>query len=238
MRWFIAPTFALPLKLVLLAALLWGGFVAIGDALVKVPAAAAVTMAVLGVVATALAFPVLLAVIVGGVMAYASPLVTVPRVWRTARSRLLNIALTLALVLGSALIGGGLFAVAGQSISWIADRNPCAAFHAGVTGTVRPSPDCFASGPGSAGVRPSAVEPYVVRCKEPLPEFTLGEKSNPTKEQVATLCACIWDNLGSWERRASEQIAAGKGSEVSWLHRRALPSRFGGAVEKCGGMKL
>jgi len=88
------------------------------------------------------------------------------------------------------------------------------------------------------GIAPSSAKPYEVRCKEPLPVFTLGEKSNPTKAQEAALCTCIWENLGSWERRASEKIAAGKEDEVSWMHKRAFPARFGAAVEKCGGMKL
>jgi hypothetical protein len=84
----------------------------------------------------------------------------------------------------------------------------------------------------------SAGTPYEVHCSEPLPVFTLGEKSNPTKEQQAALCACIWQNLGSWERRVSEKISQGKESEVSEIHIRAFPSRFGSAIEKCGGMKL
>ena len=91
---------------------------------------------------------------------------------------------------------------------------------------------------GPAGVAPSSAKPYEVRCKEPLPMFTLGEKSNPTKAQEATLCRCIWANLGSWERKTSEKIAAGKESEVSQLQLRAFPARFGSAVEKCGGMKV
>jgi hypothetical protein len=91
---------------------------------------------------------------------------------------------------------------------------------------------------GPAGTGPSSAKPYEVRCKEPLPVFTLGENSNPTKSQEATLCGCIWENLGSWERKTSERIAAGKESEVSQLHLRAFPARFGSVVEKCGGMKL
>ena len=79
---------------------------------------------------------------------------------------------------------------------------------------------------------------WEAHCKEPLPVFTLGVHSNPTKEQETALCACIWQNLGRWEREVSEKIARGKESEISWLHRQAFPSRFGSAVEKCGGMKL
>ena len=79
---------------------------------------------------------------------------------------------------------------------------------------------------------------YEAHCKEPLPVFTLGENSNLTKDQEIALCACIWNNLGKWERETSEKIAKGKESEISWLNKRAFPARFGAAMEKCGGMKL
>lgn len=79
---------------------------------------------------------------------------------------------------------------------------------------------------------------YEARCKEPIPVFTLGEKSNPTKEQENALCTCVWDNLKGWEREVSKKLAEGKQSEVSEMHMRAFPPRFGGAIEKCGGMNL
>ena len=89
-----------------------------------------------------------------------------------------------------------------------------------------------------AGIAPSSAKPYEVQCKEPLPTFTLGEKSSPTKSQEGALCACIWQNLGTWERDASTKIAKGRESEVSQINLRAFPARFGSALEKCGGMKL
>lgn len=98
----------------------------------------------------------------------------------------------------------------------------------------------FLAGCGAQSESPS-VSPsshYEAHCKEPLPVFTLGEKSNPTKAQEAALCACIWENLGSWERQTAEQLSQGKESEVSALNMRAFPARFGGVIEKCGGMKL
>lgn len=79
---------------------------------------------------------------------------------------------------------------------------------------------------------------YEAHCKEPLPVFTLGEKSHPTKAQEASVCSCVWENLQGWERDTSEKIAQGKESEVSWMHMRGFMPRFGSAIEKCGGMKL
>jgi hypothetical protein len=81
-------------------------------------------------------------------------------------------------------------------------------------------------------------EPYEVHCTEPLPPFTLGRNSNPTKAQVTALCACIWQNLGTWERETSEKFVRGKEAEVSWMYKRAFPSRFGSAIKKCGGMDM
>ena len=88
------------------------------------------------------------------------------------------------------------------------------------------------------GVEISVGKLYEAHCAEPLPVFTLGKNSNPTKAQEAALCACIWQSLGEWEREVSEKIAKRKESEVSALYMRAFPSRFGSAIEKCGGMKL
>lgn len=143
MRWFFKPTLALPLKLLLLAWLLYATVVAAGGAVLRIAAAATVTMAVLGLIATVLLFPILLGVIGGAVVAYGAPLALLPRLWRQERSRAAKMGLTVVLVVGTALAGYFLNAVAVRSITWIADRNPCAAFHAGVTGTVRPSDECM-----------------------------------------------------------------------------------------------
>jgi hypothetical protein len=90
----------------------------------------------------------------------------------------------------------------------------------------------------SSQFQQSRGEPYEVHCTEPLPNFTLGRDSNPTKEQERNLCACIWENLGQWERKVSEKIAQGKDSEISEMYQRAFTYRFGRAVKKCGGMEL
>jgi hypothetical protein len=83
---------------------------------------------------------------------------------------------------------------------------------------------------------PTVATHYEAHCIEHLPVSTLGERSQPTKAQEAALCACIWSELGTWEKRTSEQILAHE--NVSEFYSRAFMSRFGAAVEKCGGMKL
>jgi hypothetical protein len=80
-------------------------------------------------------------------------------------------------------------------------------------------------------------QPRSFKCKEPLPEFTLGAKSNPSDEQLAKLCACIWSKLpeNGWERRVSAQIR--KGEDPGWRKQGFIP-RFGAAVDACGGGSL
>jgi hypothetical protein len=79
--------------------------------------------------------------------------------------------------------------------------------------------------------------PRSFKCKEPLPEFTLGESSNPSDAEVAKLCACIWSKLpeGGWERDVSVKMS--KGQDPGWRGRGFIP-RFGAALNACGGDKL
>lgn len=143
MRWFVTRTRALPLKLLLLAWLIYAVVVAGIAAFVQIAAAAAVTIAVLGVLATVAVFPLLCALIVGAVALYAAPVVLVPRLWRQQRGRAVSIAFTIGLVVGTPFAATLLSFTAGRGISWIADRNPCAALRAGVTGSKPPSKeDC------------------------------------------------------------------------------------------------
>jgi hypothetical protein len=76
-----------------------------------------------------------------------------------------------------------------------------------------------------------------VVCAEPLPIFTLGEKSNPTDLQVKELCSCIWGRFpkDGWEQRTSQLIR--NNQEPGWRGQ-ALISRFGDALKGCGGMNL
>ncbi len=84
---------------------------------------------------------------------------------------------------------------------------------------------------------PANGQPRSFKCKEPLPEFTLGQKSNPSDEQLAQLCACIWSKLPEkgWERRVSAQIR--NGEDAGWRTQGFIP-RFGAAIDACGGRNL
>ena len=90
----------------------------------------------------------------------------------------------------------------------------------------------------------ASAEPRNFRCQhQTLPEFTLGEKSNPTDEQVEKLCQCIWDKLGTWEKTVATSLSKGQSpteplpspdqNEV-----RTFISRFNEALTRCGGYDL
>jgi hypothetical protein len=54
--------------------------------------------------------------------------------------------------------------------------------------------------------------PKVFKCGQPLPEFTLGPNSSPSKREVEQLCKCVWSKFpeNRWERRTSAKIRAGE----------------------------
>ncbi|MDE0153941.1 MAG: hypothetical protein OXN23_08865 [Gammaproteobacteria bacterium] len=76
-----------------------------------------------------------------------------------------------------------------------------------------------------------------VQCKQPLPEFTLGTNSNPSQKEIEDLCDCIWSAFpeNGWERRISAIIKSG--GDPGWRGK-GFVSRFGMAVDTCGGHKL
>jgi hypothetical protein len=83
-----------------------------------------------------------------------------------------------------------------------------------------------------------AGNPFVVVCREPIPEFTLGLHSNPSEAEVHQLCACVWEKLKGWEKDTARALAEKRPEDVSALNMRAFPSRFGSRLKECGGMDL
>jgi len=75
------------------------------------------------------------------------------------------------------------------------------------------------------------------QCKQPLPEFTLAEDSDPTPAQLETLCSCMWNSFpeNGWERKTAEKIS--RGEDAGWRIQGFI-SRFGLAIQNCGGYEL
>lgn len=76
-----------------------------------------------------------------------------------------------------------------------------------------------------------------VSCSQPLPIFTLGENSSPSKPQVQELCSCIWKSLpeGGWERDTAKK--ARDNYRPNPRLNEFIP-KFGESLKKCGGYKL
>jgi len=93
-----------------------------------------------------------------------------------------------------------------------------------------------------AACNSEASEPRSFRCEQPLPEFTLGETSNPTDEELARLCQCIWDRLGSWEKRVATALSKGEQPTEPLpspdMNVRAFLPRFNASLTACGGYDL
>lgn len=85
---------------------------------------------------------------------------------------------------------------------------------------------------------PVAAAPFVVKCRESIPEFSLGPNSHPIEAEVQQLCACMWQHMNGWEKETSRAIVEGREREVSALNMRAFPARFGQRVRECGGDSL
>jgi len=77
----------------------------------------------------------------------------------------------------------------------------------------------------------------VVKCKEPIQEFTLDYDSNPTDKQVEKLCSCVWNKFpeGRWERKEMRRMF--KGEEPN-RYTKKMVGRFGKAMKVCGLYEL
>lgn len=85
------------------------------------------------------------------------------------------------------------------------------------------------------------AEPFTVTCSEPLPEFSLGENSSPTKKQVTDLCSCIWSRLTLSDKEFADVIKRGQAAPSSHLFDlkvRSFTASFRESLESCGGFKL
>ncbi len=83
------------------------------------------------------------------------------------------------------------------------------------------------------------IQPKVIQCKTvKLPEFTLSKNSNPTEAQIENLCQCLSNKLVGWEQDTVIKIVEKRENEISELHMRAFPARFGQRMKECGAFEL
>lgn len=80
--------------------------------------------------------------------------------------------------------------------------------------------------------------PYVLRCNEAIPEFTLSGTVTPSTEQVNQICGCIWREMSPWAKEVSTAVANGQEDQVSENQIRAFISHMGQKIETCNTENL
>jgi hypothetical protein len=73
--------------------------------------------------------------------------------------------------------------------------------------------------------------PYVVRCNEPVPKFTLDMM--PSKLQIDAICSCIWKKLSLLDKNLSASLARKESHDASEVQLRLFISRLSVATETC-----
>lgn len=73
--------------------------------------------------------------------------------------------------------------------------------------------------------------PYILRCDEPVPKFTLDKM--PSKVQADEICSCIWKKLSSLDKNLSASLARNQSHDASEPQLRLFISRLDVATETC-----
>ncbi len=81
-------------------------------------------------------------------------------------------------------------------------------------------------------------EPILVKCDQPLPNFTLGENTNVDKEDIQKLCTCVWNTLTIKEREMSKSFVKDPGQEYTYQEKKNFAASMGNALRECGALKL
>lgn len=149
MGWYFRPSIWLPLKLLILAWLVWSVLYHLYFSVVRafaltrvvwaIPAAVNVVFALLALVFVWPSFmPIMLAPFGASVL----QVPVISSIWRDEGNRRTKVLLTLAVLVGGYLLALLAAWIGTLLVGWIADLNPCVSWKAGVTGRLPPSPDC------------------------------------------------------------------------------------------------
>ena len=150
MRWYFAPSWWLPLKLLLFGWLVWGlgyslffgGLRALASARVvwAIPAAVNTVFAIIVFLSVA---PLVVPLMLSPAVVYGMQMGGIPTAWQQAGRLRDKVGMTAMLLVGGYLAALVLAWIGVTVTGWIADINPCVAWRAGVTGSVRPGPECM-----------------------------------------------------------------------------------------------
>lgn len=74
---------------------------------------------------------------------------------------------------------------------------------------------------------------YIVRCDEPIPEFSWGMDSLPSKAEVDAVCLCIWKDLSPSHKNLSASLARNKSHDASEAQLKIFIYTLGVATKSC-----
>jgi hypothetical protein len=75
--------------------------------------------------------------------------------------------------------------------------------------------------------------PYIVRCDEPIPKFTLDMNIMASKAQADAICSCIWKELSPLDMNLSALLARNERHDASEVQLRLFISRLDVATISC-----
>lgn len=74
---------------------------------------------------------------------------------------------------------------------------------------------------------------YIVKCDQPVQEFTLGMDIIPSKVKTNALCSCIWKGLSASDKNLSASLARNNHHDASEVQLKLFTSRFNVITEYC-----
>ena len=80
---------------------------------------------------------------------------------------------------------------------------------------------------------------FKVECKNTsIPSFTLNYDSDPSEDEVETLCTCIWDTFATWEKETAVKLTSGETNTIGAVNMARFSAIFGKRIMECGGDTL
>ncbi|MBI1894238.1 MAG: hypothetical protein HYS14_09025 [Candidatus Rokubacteria bacterium] len=150
MGWYFRPSIWLPLKLLILAWLIWASLYHLYFSVLRafaltrvvwaIPAAVSFVFALLAFV---FVWPSLVPIMLVPAGAYFLQFPVIAAIWKDEeKTRRSNVLITIAVLVGGYIVAFVAAWIGTLLVGWIADLNPCVAWKAGVTGSLAPPPDC------------------------------------------------------------------------------------------------
>lgn len=74
---------------------------------------------------------------------------------------------------------------------------------------------------------------FLIKCEQPIPEFTLGGDTVLSSARKEEICACIWNSLEDWAKEISIPIVNNQEESISETKLRLFIGEFRRKLEAC-----